>query len=69
MSSPRLRKLSGLRLGRCSDIPANDPAFEKTEVEVAQYWCKRTGIPFLGRADIGHDVENKVVPFGGPQVA
>jgi muramoyltetrapeptide carboxypeptidase len=66
MSSPKLRRLAGLRLGRCSDIPANDPAFENTEVEVAQYWCKRAGIPFLGRADIGHDIENKVVPFGAP---
>jgi len=24
----------------------------------------RAGIPYLGRADIGHDIENKVVPFG-----
>jgi muramoyltetrapeptide carboxypeptidase len=69
MSSPKLRRIAGLRLGRCSDIPANDPAFEKTEVEVAQYWCKRAGIPFLGRADIGHDVDNKVVPFGTSHTA
>ena len=25
---------------------------------------RRSGIPWLGRADIGHDVDNKIVPFG-----
>jgi muramoyltetrapeptide carboxypeptidase LdcA involved in peptidoglycan recycling len=35
-----------------------------TEEEVARYWCRRSGIPWLGRADIGHDADNKVVPFG-----
>lgn len=69
VSSPKMRRLAGLRLGRCSDIPANDPDFGKTEVEVAEYWCNRAGIPYLGRADIGHDIDNKVVPFGGPPVA
>jgi muramoyltetrapeptide carboxypeptidase len=69
LSSPKMRKLAGLRLGRCSDIPANDPDFGKTEIEVAEYWCRRAGIPYLGRADIGHDIDNKVVPFGGVRVA
>ena len=32
--------------------------------EIARDWCVRTGIPYLGRADIGHDAANKVVPFG-----
>jgi muramoyltetrapeptide carboxypeptidase len=68
-SSPKMKKLAGLRLGRCSDIPTNDPDFGKTDVEVAEYWCQRTGIPYLGRADIGHDADNKVVPFGDPHVA
>ena len=30
----------------------------------AQLLVARAGIPYLGRADIGHDIENKVVPFG-----
>ncbi|NEX92101.1 LD-carboxypeptidase [Caulobacter sp. 17J65-9] len=64
-SNPDIRKVAGIRLGRCSDIPANDPDFGRTEEEVARYWCERAGIPYLGRADIGHDVDNKVVPFGG----
>ena len=36
-----------------------------SELEVAQHWCAKAGIPYLGRADIGHDVANKIVPFGG----
>jgi muramoyltetrapeptide carboxypeptidase len=56
--------LAGLRLGRFSAIPDNDPAFGQNETEIAQHWCAISGIPYLGRADIGHDAENKVVPFG-----
>jgi hypothetical protein len=29
-----------------------------------QDWCARTGIAYLGRADIGHDAHNKIVPYG-----
>jgi muramoyltetrapeptide carboxypeptidase len=68
-STPALRSVAGIKLGRCSDIPANDPDFGKTEAEVAEYWCERSGIPFLGRADIGHDADNKVVPFGAIAIA
>ena len=63
-SNPRLRRLKGLRLGRCSDILPNEPDFGQTEEQVARHWCDRSGIPYLGRADIGHDIHNKVVPFG-----
>ena len=65
-SNPGIRKVAGIRLGRCSAIPDNDPDFGQTEEEVARYWCERSGIPYLGRADIGHDIDNKVVPFGKP---
>jgi muramoyltetrapeptide carboxypeptidase len=64
MSNPKLRRLAGVRLGRCSDIPDNDPPFGRDEVEVVQDWCARAGVPYLGRADIGHDSGNRVVPFG-----
>lgn len=56
--------LAGLRMGRCGGVPENDPDFMLSEEEVARFWCDRAGVPYLGRADIGHDVENKVVPFG-----
>jgi len=63
-SNAAMRRLAGLRLGRCSAIPDNDPDFAQTEEEVARAWCARSGIAWLGRADIGHDAANKVVPFG-----
>ena len=63
-SNANIRKVAGIRLGRCSAIPPNDPEFAMTEEEVARHWCARSGIAYLGRADIGHDSDNKVVPFG-----
>jgi len=59
-----IRRVAGIRLGRCSAIPPNDPDFVLNEVEVVEHWCKVSGIPYLGRADIGHDPDNKIVPFG-----
>ncbi|HEX8308129.1 MAG TPA: LD-carboxypeptidase [Allosphingosinicella sp.] len=61
-----VRRVAGIRLGRCTDVPENDPEFGAGEEEVFRYWCERSAIPYLGRADIGHDAANKVVPFGGP---
>ncbi|MBI3445558.1 MAG: LD-carboxypeptidase [Magnetospirillum sp.] len=63
-ANPAIRGLAGLKLGRCSDIPANQPDFAQTEEQMARSWCARSGITYLGRADIGHDIGNKVVPFG-----
>jgi muramoyltetrapeptide carboxypeptidase len=63
-SQTAIRRVAGIRLGRCSQIPPNDPEFGADEVEIAKHWCKVSGIAWLGRADIGHDVDNKVVPFG-----
>jgi muramoyltetrapeptide carboxypeptidase len=62
-SNANVRRCAGIRLGRCSAVPKNDPDFVLTEEEVARFWCERSGIPYLGRADIGHDSDNKVVPF------
>lgn len=59
-----VRRVAGIRLGRCSEVPDNDPDFGASEEEVFRYWCERSRIPYLGRADIGHDSGNKVVPFG-----
>jgi muramoyltetrapeptide carboxypeptidase len=63
-SNPAIRSVAGIKLGRCSDIPDNDPDFSMSAEEVVQHWCSVSGIPWLGRADIGHDVANMVVPFG-----
>ena len=59
-----LKGIAGLRLGRISDVPENDRPFGTDEVAIVEDWCARSGIPYLGRADIGHDAANKIVPFG-----
>ena len=63
-SNAGIRRVSGIMLGRCSNITPNEPDFGMNEEEIAKYWCRRAGIPWLGRADIGHDIHNKIVPFG-----
>jgi muramoyltetrapeptide carboxypeptidase len=56
--------LAGLRLGRVSDVPDNDRPFGEGAEEIAKRWCRKSGIAYLGRADIGHDAGNRIVPFG-----
>lgn len=56
--------VAGLRLGRVSDVPENDRPFGATAEQIARHWCQRHAIPYLGEADIGHDVANRIVPFG-----
>jgi muramoyltetrapeptide carboxypeptidase len=63
-SNAEIRRVSGIMLGRCSAITPNEPDFGMNEEEIARYWCRRAEIPWLGRADIGHDTGNKIVPFG-----
>lgn len=63
-SSPNIRQVRQIRLGRVSDIPANHPEFGAEDEEIVAEWCERSRIVYAGRADIGHDVDNKVVPFG-----
>jgi muramoyltetrapeptide carboxypeptidase len=65
-STPSIRRVAGIRLGRFNDVPANDPDFGEDAEAIARHWCAKAGIPFLGGADIGHDSANKVVPFGLP---
>jgi muramoyltetrapeptide carboxypeptidase len=64
VSDDTIRRVAGVRLGRCSDIPPNDPEFGQTPEQIVQHWCRARRIPYLGPADIGHDATNKVVPFG-----
>jgi muramoyltetrapeptide carboxypeptidase len=62
-ASPAVHKVRRIRLGRVSDIQPNDPDFGLDEGAIIEQWCARSGIPFGGRADIGHDSANRVVPF------
>lgn len=64
LQHPSIRAAAGIRLGRISQVPDNDPDFGASPEQVVHSWCQRSGIPFLGAADIGHDIGNKIVPFG-----
>jgi muramoyltetrapeptide carboxypeptidase len=59
-----VRSVAGIRLGRCSLIPENDPDFGQSAEQLCAHWCHLAGIPFLGRADIGHDSDNAIIAFG-----
>jgi muramoyltetrapeptide carboxypeptidase len=61
--SPSVRRASAIRMGRMSEIPENDPVFGSDAESIVRDWCERSGIAFDGRADIGHDSANRVVPF------
>ena len=63
-SNANVRKVARIRLGRASDIPQNDREFGEDEQAIVAHWCERVGIELGRPADIGHDSENKVVPFG-----
>ncbi|MFM6931929.1 MAG: LD-carboxypeptidase [Novosphingobium sp.] len=63
-ATAHLSGIAGLRLGRVGQVPENDRPFGSEAEDIARYWCQRHAISFLGRADIGHDAANKIVPFG-----
>jgi muramoyltetrapeptide carboxypeptidase len=62
-ASPNIRRAGRLRLGRVADVLPNDVEFGTDEQAIVADWCARSGIAFGGRADIGHDAHNRVVPF------
>ena len=61
--SANVRRAARIRLGRVGDILPNDVDFASDEAAIVADWCRRSGIAFGGRADIGHDARNRVVPF------
>jgi muramoyltetrapeptide carboxypeptidase len=63
VSSPGARTIRRIRLGRVSEVPVNDPAWNGDVEAIVRDWCERARIPYGGPADIGHDVANRVVPF------
>ena len=63
-ASANVRSVARIRLGRIGDILGNDPEWGGDELAIVEDWCARSGIAFGGRADIGHDAQNRVVPFG-----
>jgi muramoyltetrapeptide carboxypeptidase len=75
LCSPALAGISGIKLGRCPIDPpkaskegflpnAAEVGFDGDIQEMVEYWCERSGTAFLGSANIGHDHNNQIVPFG-----
>jgi len=62
-SSATVRRAAGIRLGRIAVKANPGQPFGADAEAVAMRWCRESGISYLGRADIGHDAGNKVVPF------
>lgn len=60
----QLKGLAGVRLGAVRDIQANDPPWGESLDAMMTRWCGEMGVPYLGRARIGHEQDNHVVPFG-----
>lgn len=63
-SSTQLKGIAGIRLGAINDVQPNDPPFVETPDQMIERWCRDMGVPYLGKAEIGHYTGNHVVPFG-----
>jgi muramoyltetrapeptide carboxypeptidase len=62
-SNPNVRRCAGIREGRLIADENPTAVFREPEGGIVADWCRRSGIRYLGAADIGHDSDNKVVPF------
>lgn len=60
----QLQGIAGLRLGAVTDVKDNDPPWGETLDYMMVRWSRDMGVPYLGRAEIGHTQTNRVVPFG-----
>lgn len=62
----QLRGIAGVRLGAVSDVPddSTEEAFGETVEQMMHRWCGEMGVPYLGRAGIGHVADNRILPFG-----
>lgn len=60
----QLKGVAGVRLGMVKGVVENDPPWRGTVEEMIARWCAEMVVPYLGRAVIGHDADNRVVPFG-----
>ncbi|MCM8557318.1 LD-carboxypeptidase [Sphingomicrobium sediminis] len=53
---------ASLRLGRMA-LKENDRDFGEGVEAMVKRWCEIGNVDYRGRADIGHDADNRVVPF------
>lgn len=63
-NATQLKGIAGVRLGDVTDVQDNRPAWGETLEFMIRRWCGVLGVPYLGRAMIGHTQTNHVVPFG-----
>ena len=63
-NATQLKGVAGVRLGAVSNIQPNEPEWGETLEYMIQRWCAEMGVPYLGRARIGHTQDNHLVPFG-----
>lgn len=56
--------LKGVKCGRFSNIPDNDVDFGETAQQIIARWCAAKNVPYLGCANIGHDIDNGIMHFG-----
>jgi muramoyltetrapeptide carboxypeptidase len=63
-NATQLKGIAGLRLGIVNDVQANDPPWGETLEGMMARWARDMGVPYLGRALVGHAQTNHVVPFG-----
>lgn len=63
-NATQLRTLAGVRLGAVTDVGENEPKWGETLDFMMERWCRDLGVPYLGRAEVGHTQSNRVVPFG-----
>jgi muramoyltetrapeptide carboxypeptidase len=53
-----------VHIGRFSLVPENEVQFHMGSPEAVAAWCASRGVKSHKGADIGHDSDNKIVPFG-----
>ncbi|MEG8039034.1 LD-carboxypeptidase [Sphingomonas sp. LR60] len=63
-NATQLRSIAGVRLGAVTAVQPNEPEWSEPLDEMMTRWCRDLGVPYLGRAEIGHTQANHVVPFG-----
>lgn len=56
--------LTGIKLGNVDDIPENDRPFGENPEAIIKRWAESNGITYLGRSEVGHNAQNRIVPFG-----
>jgi muramoyltetrapeptide carboxypeptidase len=63
-NATQLKGIAGVRLGALTAVKDNTPAWNEPIEFMIDRWCREMGVPYLGRAEIGHTQTNHVVPFG-----